>query len=65
MNINDAGTVGSISRNVFFQALEKSDTYPSSVEARCSSMVLWVVGSIVHSGPIDLFLVQASAPRLV
>ena len=39
MNINDAGTVGSISRNVFFQALEKSDTYPSSVEARCSSMV--------------------------
>ena len=28
-------------------------------------MVQWVVGSILHGGPIDLFLVPASAPRLV
>ena len=28
-------------------------------------MVRWVVGSILHSGPIDLFLVPASATRLV
>ena len=28
-------------------------------------MVLWVVGSILHGGPIELFLVPDSAPRLV
>ena len=28
-------------------------------------MVRWVVGSILHGGPIELFLVQANAPRLV
>ena len=28
-------------------------------------MVLWVVGSIPHGEPIELFLVPASAPRLV
>ena len=28
-------------------------------------MVLWVVGSILHGGPIELFLVPASAPQLV
>ena len=28
-------------------------------------MVRWVVGSILHGGPIELFLVPASAPRLV
>ena len=28
-------------------------------------MVRWVVGSIFHGGPIELFLVSASAPRLV
>ena len=28
-------------------------------------MVQWVVGSILHGGPIELFLVPASAPRLV
>ena len=28
-------------------------------------MVRWVVGSIPHGGPIELFLVPASAPRLV
>ena len=39
--------------------------------ARCSSvvraflMVRWVVGSILHGGPIELFLVPASDPRLV
>ena len=26
-------------------------------------MVRWVVGSILHGGPIELFLVPASAPR--
>ena len=25
-------------------------------------MVLWVIGSILHGGPIELFLVPASAP---
>ena len=28
-------------------------------------MVRWVIGSILHGGPIELFLVPASAPRLV
>ena len=28
-------------------------------------MMRWVVGSILHGGPIELFLVPASAPRLV
>ena len=28
-----------------------------------SLMVLWVIGSILHGGPIELFLVPASAPR--
>ena len=26
-------------------------------------MVRWVVGSILHGGPIELFLVPASAPQ--
>ena len=30
-----------------------------------SLMVRWVVGSIPHGGPIELFLVPASAPQLV
>ena len=29
--------------------------------ARCSSVVRWVVGSILHGGPIELFLVPAGA----
>ena len=39
--------------------------------ARCSFVVEhplevhWVVGSILHGGPIELFLVPASVPRLV
>ena len=28
-------------------------------------MVRWVIGSIVDGGPIELFLVPVSAPRLV
>ena len=32
---------------------------------RSWAMVRWVVGSILHGGPIELFLVPASAPRLV
>ena len=28
-------------------------------------MARWVVGSILHGGPIELFLVPASDPRLV
>ena len=33
----------------------------------CSLMYAseWVVGSIIHGGLIELFLVQASTPRLV
>ena len=27
-------------------------------------MVRWVVGSILHGGPIELFLIPASAPQL-
>ena len=27
-------------------------------------MVRWVVGSILHGGPIELFLIPASAPRI-
>ena len=30
-----------------------------------SKFVRWVVGSIHHGGPIELFLVPTSAPRLV
>ena len=39
--------------------------------ARCSSvvrvllMVRWVVGSILHGGPTELFLVSTIAPQLV
>ena len=36
--------------------------------AGCSSMVRelrWVVGSLIHAAPTELFLVPASAPRLV
>ena len=37
-----------------------------SSEVERSLMVRWVVGSILHGvGPIELFLVPASAPRLV
>ena len=28
-------------------------------------MVRWVVGSILHGGPTELFLIPASAPQLV
>ena len=28
-------------------------------------MVRWVVGSVLHGGPIELFLVPTSVPRLV
>ena len=28
-------------------------------------MVRWIVGSILHGGPIELFLIPASAPQLV
>ena len=30
-----------------------------------SLIVRWVIGSILHGGPIELFFVLASAPRLV
>ena len=28
-------------------------------------MVRWLVGSILHGGPIELFLIPVNAPRLV
>ena len=28
-------------------------------------MMRWVTGSIIHGGPIELFLIPASAPQLV
>ena len=31
----------------------------------CSLMVRWVVGSVSHGGPIELFFVSAIAPQLV
>ena len=36
-----------------------------SSEVERSLMVRWVIGSILHGGPIELFLIPASAPRLV
>ena len=36
-----------------------------SSEVERSLMVRWVVGSIRHGGPIELFLMKASYPRLV
>ena len=36
-----------------------------SIGRQLALMVRWVVGSILHGGPIELFLVPASAPRLV
>ena len=38
--------------------------YLFSVCARYSFMLQWVIGSILHGGPIELFLVPASASRL-
>ena len=32
---------------------------------KCLHMVWWVIGSILHGGPIELLLVPASAPQLV
>ena len=32
------------------------------IGASCGSMTQWVVGSILHGGPIELYLVPASAP---
>ena len=34
-------------------------------EVERSLMVRWVVGSILHGGPIELLLVPASVPQLV
>ena len=42
--------------------LGRKTTYSSLVERLV--MVRRVVGSIPHDGPIELFLVSASAPRL-
>ena len=36
-----------------------------SSEVGRSLMVRWIVGSILHGGPSELFLVPASAPHLV
>ena len=36
-----------------------------SSEVERSLMVRWVVRSIFHDGPIELFLIPASAPQLV
>ena len=35
------------------------------ISSKGSFMMRWVVGSILHGGPIELFLIPASAPRLV
>ena len=64
----------------FILQLTKTELFPGSVRlkmiikqvgARCSSVVdrpftvCWIIGSIPHGGPIQLFLVLVSAPRLV
>ena len=36
-----------------------------SSEVKRSLMVRWIVGSILHGGSTELFLIPASAPRLV
>ena len=36
-----------------------------SSEVERSLMVRWIVGSILHGGSTELFLIPASAPRLV
>ena len=38
---------------------------PGCSVVRASLMVRWVIGSILHGEPSELFLVPASAPRLV
>ena len=47
---------------LFIQPLKERDVAPGSDR---SLMVRWVVGSILHGGPIERFLVPASVPRLV
>ena len=57
-------------RNKAFMYMMLEQT-PLTLSARCGSvlerslMVRWVIGSILHGGTIELFLVPASAPRLV
>ena len=44
---------------VKLQELDVASLYERSL------MVQWVVGSIIHGGSIELFLIPASAPQLV
>ena len=44
------------------KSFEKINAFVGRKEGR---KVPWVVGSIIHGGLIELFLVPASAPRLV
>ena len=39
--------------------------HPDSVVVERLLMVRWVIGSILHGGPIELFLIPVSAPQLV
>ena len=41
------------------------DVGPLFKQPEHSVMVWWVIGSILHGGPIELYLVPASDPRLV
>ena len=60
-------------RYYFVHFIEKHNMnlYVHFQGTRCSSvaehplLVQWVVGSIPHGGPIELFFVPASAPQLV
>ena len=61
------------SRNTFaseivapVKAAPRPSPFAPPLGAKCSSVLIvrCVVGSILHDGPIELFLIPASAPRL-
>ena len=47
------------------ETIDKTKFWKSWVTDQLSFMVRWVVGFILHGGPIELFLIPASAPQLV
>ena len=52
---------GSLDRSFMVDPLSNSHSSQCSMEKH-SLMVQWIVGSILHGGPIELFLIPASAP---
>ena len=56
LDINQNGVIHSV---VYITVMLSKIGYERSL------MVRWVIGSILYGGPIELFLVPASTPRLV